>query len=72
MTRALTILAAVAALAVSAAPALASTGGDDSPTESVSYSVKAPTPRTPMASARLSKKPSLHTFSGDAYVNEMG
>jgi hypothetical protein len=27
---------------------------------------------TPVASAALSKKPALRTFSGDAYVNEMG
>ena len=60
MIRALSILAAVAALAVSAAPALAATSK-----------------KPPHGTARVGGKmhledTQLHTFSGDAYVNEMG
>ena len=56
MFRLLTILAAIAAVAVSAAPA--SAGGDDTPTESISWLVGSP------------KQPRLGTRSGGEVISD--
>jgi hypothetical protein len=81
--RVLTIIAAIVALAVSAAPASARVAVQDFHVTKAHADVKGIINNgaaddqmrrraAPVASAGLSKKPALRTFSGDAYVNEMG
>ena len=82
--RVLSIIAAIIALAVSAAPASAKVAIQDFHVTKAHADVKGilinngtaddqmRRRSAPVASAGLSRKPALRTFSGDAYVNEMG
>ena len=77
--RVLTIIAAIVALAVSAAPASARVAVQDFHVTKAHADVKGiliingtADDQMRRRSAGLSKKPALRTFSGDAYVNEMG
>jgi hypothetical protein len=69
MIRALSILAAVAALVVSAAP-VGSAGTSKKPPQP-SYS-KAKAAAGGYGARAIHATTQLHVFSGDAYVNEMG